>query len=174
MLGESICLEICLKVFDVVAKKIALGGGVRKRYPTPTTAAATAVMRGNKKAGTRPEIAVRRAFRAAGLRFRVNHPIRLDDAKIRPDIVFPAAKIAVFVDGCFWHGCKKHGTMPKSNKSYWAAKIGRNVARDRKNDVLLKEAGWRVIRIWEHSETSVALRRIMKGLNTACVVSGRA
>jgi DNA mismatch endonuclease, patch repair protein len=68
----------------------------------------------------------------------------------RPDFVFPKLKLAVFVDGCFWHGCPKHGTRPKANAGFWLAKITGNKARDRRVNRLLRAEGWRVLRIWEH------------------------
>lgn len=71
--------------------------------------------------------------------------------KVRPDFVFPKLKLAVFVDGCFWHGCPKHGTQPKGNAAFWKKKFTRNVARDRLVTRALRRAGWRVLRIWEHT-----------------------
>lgn len=67
-----------------------------------------------------------------------------------PDIVFPKLKLAVFVDGCFWHGCPEHGTMPATNRGFWETKITRNRARDREVNRELKKRGWRVLRLWEH------------------------
>ncbi len=69
----------------------------------------------------------------------------------KPDFVFPRERLALFVDGCFWHGCRRHLRMPQSNRQYWQQKISRNVARDRTTNRLLKKAGWRVLRVWEHS-----------------------
>ncbi|MBN6730870.1 very short patch repair endonuclease [Burkholderia multivorans] len=97
--------------------------------------------------GTDIELRLRRALWAAGLRYR------FAQAKVlpgRPDIVFVSAKVAVFVDGCFWHGCPKHGTKPKSNAEFWDEKIRRNRERDRRVDCELQQAGWRVVRLWEH------------------------
>lgn len=86
----------------------------------------------------------------------------------RPDFVFRAAKVAIFVDGCFWHGCPRHGRIPKTRVDYWVPKIARNVARDRAATLLLREAGWRVVRIWECSLKSSAAeasaRRIKRAL----------
>ena len=67
----------------------------------------------------------------------------------KPDFVFPAAKLAVFVDGCFWHGCPRHATMPCANRAFWEAKLARNAARDRTVTRTLRKAGWRVLRVWE-------------------------
>lgn len=116
-------------------------------------------MRGNQRRDTRPELALRSALHARGMRYRVDLPIRpaTGARPIRPDIVFTRAKIAVFVDGCFWHGCPDHGTKPTRNADYWTAKLERNIERDRRNNALLEEAGWTVIRIWEHEASHDAV-----------------
>ncbi|WGX99438.1 very short patch repair endonuclease [Nocardioides sp. L-11A] len=107
-------------------------------------------MRGNRRSGTKPEIAMRSALHAAGYRFRKDYPLDLGSVRPRPDIVFTKPKVAVFVDGCYWHSCPEHGTQPKSNADYWRPKLARNVERDREHDAALREAGWTVVRIWEH------------------------
>jgi DNA mismatch endonuclease (patch repair protein) len=75
---------------------------------------------------------------------------------VRPDIVFGPTRVAVFVDGCFWHRCPTHSTRPRANAAYWQAKLDRNVDRDRADDLALKRAGWTVIRVWEHEDASTA------------------
>ena len=96
-----------------------------------------------------------------GLRFRKDHPIRLSDGKVaRLDIAFTKKKVAVFVDGCFWHSCPQHGTTPKSNQNYWLPKLKENVERDSRNNSMLEQDGWRVIRVWEHVEPAQAARCI--------------
>lgn len=95
---------------------------------------------------TAPEMLVRRALWRAGIRYRIG--IRIDG--VRPDIVFPRQKVCVFVDGCFWHACPMHGTIPASNTSFWREKLYRNAARDQRQSNLLVESGWRVLRFWEH------------------------
>lgn len=80
--------------------------------------------------------------------------------RCRADIVFPRAKVAIFCDGCFWHLCPDHGRPPKTNESYWQAKLGRNVQRDRENDAALAAAGWLVIRVWEHESPNAAAARV--------------
>jgi|ERR1035441_8571135 DNA mismatch endonuclease (patch repair protein) len=94
---------------------------------------------------TRPEVALRSALFRRGLRFRI-HP-RLPG---RPDIVFSGARLVIFVDGCFWHGCPKHATAPKANAGFWRRKLMRNVKRDSEVNSELRGAGWRVYRVWEH------------------------
>lgn len=111
-------------------------------------------MQANKSRDTAPELAVRRLLHAAGLRYRVD--IRPEPSiPRRADIVFTKAKVAVFIDGCFWHGCPEHGTRSfASNADYWQSKIGRNVARDLDTTARLMEAGWIVVRHWEHESPS--------------------
>lgn len=96
---------------------------------------------------TGPELLLRRALWAASLRYRLKCKVPLPG---RPDIVFPRARVAVFVDGCFWHGCPVHGHMPKSREEYWGPKIARNQRRDNDTNATLAAMGWRVMRFWEH------------------------
>jgi DNA mismatch endonuclease (patch repair protein) len=106
-------------------------------------------MRANRGRDTGPELALRRALHARGLRYRVDHPLPFDRRR-RADILFTRAKVAVFIDGCFWHGCPEHGTTPRTNSAFWAEKIARNRARDEDTTDRLREAGWLVLRFWEH------------------------
>lgn len=131
--------------------------------PKPTSAAASAVMRGNRRKDTRPEIAVRRELHRRGRRFFKNRrPVH--DLRCEADIVFPRARVAVFVDGCFWHGCPDHGTRPASNSIYWNAKIDRNTARDRRNDEWLRSTGWLIVRGWEHEPATQIADRVESAL----------
>lgn len=107
-------------------------------------------MRGNRKVDTRPELAVRSALHRAGLRFRKSVTLTVGDVRVRPDVVFPGRRVALFVDGCFWHGCPDHGTQPRVNRDYWRPKLRRNVRRDRRVDDALQAGGWLSLRIWEH------------------------
>lgn len=103
----------------------------------------------NRSRDTKPELALRRALHARGLRYRVaGRPI--PSIRRRADIVFGPAKVAVFLDGCFWHGCPIHFKPPVRHADYWEAKIGANQVRDREADRILREADWQVIRVWEH------------------------
>jgi len=130
-------------------------------YPYPTRPGVTAVMKGNRKTDTKPELALRSALHRSGMRFRKDHRVKVDEGRtIRVDVVFPRAKLAVFVDGCFWHRCPQHGTEPKSNTGYWGPKLDRNVERDRETDERLRRAGWEVLRIWEHETVEVGSRRV--------------
>lgn len=108
---------------------------------------------------TSSELAVRRLLHFRGLRYRVD--IRpLPALRRRADIVFTRAKVAVFIDGCYWHGCPQHRSFPHTNAPYWAEKIARNQARDRDTDLQLLEVGWTVVRVWEHEDVRAAADRI--------------
>ena len=108
-------------------------------------------MRANRRMDTKPELALRSALHRRGYRFRKDYRLDLDaGARVRPDIAFTARRVAVFVDGCFWHACPEHGRNPAVNEWYWAPKLRRTVERDRAADAALAAAGWRVVRIWEH------------------------
>jgi DNA mismatch endonuclease, patch repair protein len=141
-------------------EKGVLGNG----YPQPSTPAASAAMRGNRKRDTRPELTLRSALHRQGLRFRVQRRVAAGGVIVRPDIVFVRTKTAVFVDGCFWHCCPQHGTSPRSNRWYWVPKLERNVRRDRFVDQELQLAGWSVIRVWEHDGPSAALATVVAAL----------
>jgi DNA mismatch endonuclease (patch repair protein) len=97
-----------------------------------------------------------------GLRFRVDWP--LPGTRRRADLAFTGAKLAVFVDGCFWHGCPDHMTWPATNAAWWRSKIEANIERDRNTDVLLQARGWTVLRFWEHESASRAAARIRRAL----------
>lgn len=110
-----------------------------------------------RRRDTGPEVAIRRLLFAQGFRYRVD--AALPGMRRRADLLFKTARIAVFVDGCFWHGCPEHGTRPKSNAGWWADKLDRNIQRDRDTDQRLSADGWTVVRIWEHeSPDSAALK----------------
>jgi DNA mismatch endonuclease (patch repair protein) len=138
---------------------------VIKETPTKSAkswAASPAVrraMQGNKSRDTKPEMAVRRALHAMGLRYRIAaRP--LAGLSRTADLVFRRARIAVFVDGCFWHGCPAHHAPPRTNAIYWAAKIKGNKARDRDTTILLRAAGWTVLRFWSHEDPSAVAANI--------------
>ena len=134
-------------------------------YPTPTSPAATKKMRSNRRSDTKPEVSLRSLLHRSGLRFRKDYAIRLPTGKIvHSDIAFTRRKVAVFVDGCFWHSCPEHGTIPKSNRIYWVPKLKENVDRDRSINHELRADGWRVLRLWEHVGTEAAMMRIVEAL----------
>ena len=107
-------------------------------------------MRSIRRRDTTPELQIRALLHRLGLRYRVDYRVGTRRSAPRPDIAFTRAKVAVFIDGCFWHSCPEHATMPKANREFWEAKLRRNVERDRENDRALGEIGWAVVRIWEH------------------------
>jgi len=124
-------------------------------------------MQGNRSTGTTPEIALRRALHRRGLRFRKDYKIASGGRGVRADVVFPRQRVAVFVDGCYWHGCPQHFRMPTRNADYWAAKIARNQARDRRVSDELGAAGWRVLRVWEHEPPDDAAALVAASLHQA-------
>lgn len=112
---------------------------------------------------TSAEMAVRRELHARGLRYRVNLAIPAS-GRSKPDIVFTRQKLAVFIDGCFWHRCPEHATAPKANADWWDEKLSRNVERDRATDSGLEEAGWSVLRFWEHEDPGTVADSIESAL----------
>lgn len=116
-------------------------------------------MQAQRRRDTRCELALRRALWRRGLRYRV-HRRALADVRRDADVLFRRSKVAVFVDGCFWHGCPEHKTTVRANKAWWAEKIARTIARDRDTDARLVAAGWTVVRVWEHSDPERAAEAI--------------
>ncbi|MFJ9421570.1 very short patch repair endonuclease [Streptomyces sp. NPDC101249] len=108
---------------------------------------------------TKPETLIRRLVHAKGLRYRVAaRP--LPDLRRTADLVFRPTKVAVFIDGCYWHGCPEHYVSPKTNPGYWSDKVPRNVERDRDTDRRLREAGWLVLQFWEHEPSDTCANTI--------------
>jgi DNA mismatch endonuclease (patch repair protein) len=136
-----------------------------RRESWASSPAVRASMQSNRPRDTRPEIALRSAVHRLGLRYRVSAP-PLPGLRYTADLLFTRAKVAVFVDGCFWHGCPEHHTVAATNAGYWAEKVRRNRERDAETDRLLRESGWHVIRIWEHQEIDDSARRIAKAVRT--------
>lgn len=135
-------------------------------WPQPSSSAASAVMRGNRWRDTSPEAAVRSILHRRGRRFLKRHTIRLGNRRwTQPDAVFRRARVALFIDGCFWHRCPEHGTRPSANSSYWGPKLDRNVARDRDTDAQLIAMGWLVVRAWEHEDPIEIADRIDAALS---------
>lgn len=138
----------------------------------PTKAANAGVrrsMQSNKGRDTKPELAIRRLLHARGLRYRVSHR-PLPGVRRTADIVFTRLKVAVFVDGCFWHGCVEHHTVATTNAVYWAEKVRRNRERDQETDQLLRDAGWLPIRVWEHEDAQAAADQIITFVTSKAAV----
>lgn len=123
-------------------------------------------MRRQARRDTAPELALRRELHRRGRRFFVDRP-PLAGLRRRADLVFPRRRVAVYVDGCFWHSCPQHATRPKSNADWWAQKLAANVARDRDTDDRLTAAGWAVVRVWEHEDPTSAADRVQAALDAA-------
>lgn len=124
-------------------------------------------MKGNRKRDTRPELALRSALHRRGLRFRRDYPIDVPGRRsIRADVAFTRARVAVFVDGCFWHSCPEHSNTPRANRSYWEPKLARNVRRDAETDAALAAVGWRIIRVWEHEAAEHAAEQVRAALRS--------
>lgn len=118
-----------------------------------------------RRRDTAPETALRRELHARGLRYRVAYPIP-GQRRRTIDAAFTRARLAVFVDGCFWHGCPEHGNRPRANSAWWEAKLATNMERDRDTDRLLSELGWTVLRFWEHEDPLRAaemIDRVVRG-----------
>ncbi|WP_263485356.1 very short patch repair endonuclease [Mesorhizobium sp. ES1-4] len=131
----------------------------RPKHPNPISAATTKRMNATSGRNNPRERAVRSALHRRGLRFRLHRRL-LANSRRTVDIVFPRARVAVFLDGCFWHGCPLHGTWPKNNAEWWREKIEANIARDRDTDRRLQELGWTVVRVWEHETIEAAIDNI--------------
>ncbi|WP_336298040.1 DNA mismatch endonuclease Vsr [Micromonospora sp. LH3U1] len=130
--------------------------GRKSTMPTPLDTATSARLSRQARASTKPELALRRELHRRRLRYRINHP----GLPGRPDIALTRAKVAVFVDGCFWHRCPEHGTTPRNNRDWWVAKLDRNVVRDRAKDAALAELGWIAVHVWEHETVTEAADRV--------------
>lgn len=118
-------------------------------------------MQVTRRRDTAAELAIRRALHAGGLRYRVDREI-LVGTRWRADIAFITARVAVFVDGCFWHSCPRHKTSPKANAAWWAAKLAQNRRRDTHTNRRLRRAGWHVERVWEHEVPAAVAARIAR------------
>jgi DNA mismatch endonuclease, patch repair protein len=114
------------------------------------------IMKRVKNKNSSAELSFRSALYEKGLRFQLHRRVE----GVTVDIVFPGPKVAVFVDGCFWHGCPDHATFPKSNQDYWLPKLAENKERDERQSNRLRESGWDVIRVWEHEDPKLAAEKI--------------
>jgi DNA mismatch endonuclease (patch repair protein) len=127
-------------------------------------------MRANRKRDTGPELALRSALHRRRFRYRTGMAITGGGVRVVPDVVFSRRRVAVFVDGCWWHRCPEHGGMPRSNLDYWLPKLDRNVERDRLVNSALAAGGWTVVRIWEHDvhrSLELSVQRVVDALVTA-------
>jgi DNA mismatch endonuclease (patch repair protein) len=118
-----------------------------------------------RRRDTAPELRLRKLLFARGLRYRVDAPLP-GMSRRRADVLFTGKHVAVFVDGCFWHSCPLHGTLPRSNHDWWVAKLEKNVSRDRGTDAHLSAIGWVVLRFWEHEDMDSAAEVVEQALRT--------
>ena len=132
--------------------------------PTPVSPGVRRRMQRQATRDTQPELELRRLLHRMGYRYRVDYPLPVGRRR-RADVAFPARRVAVFIDGCFWHACPEHATWPANNEGWWMTKLRGNVDRDRDTDRLLRAAGWNVVRIWEHEPAEEAVAKIIDVLN---------
>jgi DNA mismatch endonuclease, patch repair protein len=144
-----------------VAQHVAREIAGERLYPQPASPGRSANMKANRRRDTKPELALRSALHAMGYRYRKDLRLDLPQRRVRPDIAFTGRKVAVFVDGCFWHACPEHGSQPKNNEWYWSPKLAGNVERDRAADLALADAGWTVVRLWEHVPVADAVAAVV-------------
>ena len=134
-----------------------------REAPTASSASVSRRMRRTRQSGTPAELELRRELHRRGFRYRVNSPVP-GVTRGRPDLVFPTEKVAVFVDGCFWHSCPQHATTPKANRDWWVDKLASNVGRDNRHTGELEEAGWLVLRFWEHEDPVTAADQVERAV----------
>lgn len=138
----------------------AKDAGRRRRNGVPAASSELIRIRmtTTKRRDTKPELALRSSLHGMGLRFSVDRPVR--GSRRRSDVVFPTERVAVYVDGCFWHGCPQHGTVPKQNRQWWLDKLAANRQRDVDTDAALRADGWTVLRFWEHDDPLAAAAKV--------------
>lgn len=133
----------------------------RIETPKSRSLATRNVMKANRGVDTKPELLLRSFIHKAGLRYAIN--VRPEaDINRRADLIFRSARVAVFIHGCFWHGCPRHYVLPKSNKKYWAEKVRRNRERDLETKRLLRKRGWKVLVFWEHQSPEASGAKVVK------------
>ena len=149
--------------------KVAEGSGSASWASSPGNRKS---MQGNRSRDTKPELAVRSAVHRRGIRFRVS--VRPQPELPRTaDLVLRKSRIAVFVDGCYWHGCPEHHTQPATNSEFWADKIARNVERDAETTTYLQQAGWTVLRFWEHEDPESVADLVQESVHASAEGTGR-
>ena len=170
-IGNAVPPLLALAVASSVSEHIASSDpGTQpseRDRPAPSSVAASATMRANRRRDTAPERHLRSELHRRGWRFRVDLPVETAERRVRPDIVFTRRRVAVYVDGCFWHACPKHGQRPRANASYWDSKLRRNVERDQADTDSLECDGWTVVRVWEHEPTPDAVAAVQAALASA-------
>lgn len=143
------------------------GSSSRERVRLKTDGKTSARMRRTPGRDNALEKALRSALFREGLRFRIHYRIR-EAGRRSIDVAFIGPRVAVFVDGCFWHGCPEHATWPSRNASFWRTKIEANRRRDGETDALLRASGWTVVRIWEHESLQAGVARVRRAVGESC------
>jgi len=136
-----------------------------KERPAAITYIVSKAMRSMPEHSTGPEMIVRRLLFANGLRYRVQYPVP-SASRRTIDIAFPGKKVAIFIDGCFWHGCTVHRNIPAHNHDWWKNKIEQNRSRDRDTDKKLCDAGWIILRYWEHDSAERIASEVLVAIGT--------
>jgi DNA mismatch endonuclease, patch repair protein len=157
---------------SAMARTSPLKGKSHQRRPAASSEVVRRRMQGTLRRDTPCELALRSALHRLGLRFSVDR-CPLPTIRRRADVLFRSAQVAVFVDGCFWHGCPIHGTWPKTNADWWHAKIEANRCRDAGTNAHLKAEGWAVVRAWAHDDPTAVARRIARLVRRRRVPRGR-
>lgn len=135
-----------------------------KDSPLPHSESVSQRMRNTRQRDTPMELEVRAELKNKGFQFEVDFSIK-GVTRARPDIVFCADRVAIFLDGCFWHSCPTHGTTPRTNRQWWTEKLASNVERDRRHVRELNAAGWQVLRYWEHEDPATVANDVATILN---------
>ena len=134
------------------------------RAAPPSSPGVSARMRQQASQDTGAELAVRQLLHSAGYRYRVHYPVPgMRRRKI--DIAFTRVRLAVLIDGCFWHGCPDHATRPKANAEWWRQKLDRNITRDRETNAQLASEGWTILRFWEHESPEAVMREVAEAVD---------
>lgn len=144
----------------LVSSQEQTGAMTRASGSWATSLTARRAMQANRSVNTQPELRLRSELHRLGLRYRCDYRIELDALRVRADVAFTRARVAVFLDGCFWHGCPVHGERPRANADYWNTKIDRNRRRDERVDQALSAAGWISVRVWEHDDPRAAAHKV--------------
>ena len=139
---------------------------IATKPPTPLDDATRRRFEAQRVRDTEPELALRRELHRRGYRYRLDRRVS-ENVRSRPDLVFTSERVAVYVDGCFWHGCPDHGTAPKNNADWWQNKLDANRARDEQTNTALTDEGWTVIRVWEHELPETAATRVAAAVDSA-------
>lgn len=150
MIGNAVPPLMMVRIGGLVLDRSTPSSTANDR-PVSSSPEATKRMRAVRRKGTKPELQLERELNALGLRFKIDEPA-IPGSRRRSDFLFMAAKVAIFVDGCFWHSCPTHATVPKANAEWWVQKLSANVARDRDTDRALQLAGFEVVRVWTHED----------------------